>query len=121
VTRVTETVDQLRAWLETKRLGGLTNAHIQMARELRMKPKRLRNLACASPMVLIQRIEALYHERFNKSRPDVVVPLRQLLREAEARERTEKRERKRARKQAEELAADATRAMVTNIQRMYGG
>jgi len=116
-----ETAEQLKAWSETKRLCGLTDAHIQMARELRMKPKLLPSLAGSSPTTVIQHIETLYLGRFKKPRPDAVVPLRKLLQEAEAREQMKKRETRRARRRADQLAADAARAALTSIQRLYGG
>ena len=84
-----ETVDQLRLWVKVKRQCALTDAHVQMARELGMNPKRLLQAEQPEPEPLARRIENLYLKRFKKPLPDAVVPLRQLLHDTRARERAE--------------------------------
>ena len=120
-----ETADQLQIWAKAKRRCGLTDAHVQMARELKMNPHRLADSESArqepTQTPLTQRIESLYLRRFKKPRPDSIVPLRQLLHEARVRERDEARERRRRKRQAELDHAEAARVSMLTIRRLYGG
>jgi hypothetical protein len=120
-----ETADQLQVWAKAKRRCGLTDAHVQMARELRMNPQRLAESASTAPeptqTPLAQRIESLYLKRFGKPRPDSIVPLRQMLHDARVRERDEARERRRRKRQAEIDHAEAARVSMLTIRRLYGG
>ena len=120
--RESKTTCRLQKWLEAKRRYALSDAHIQMARELGMNPKRLTAPAGktdgSSPVPLAQRIEDLYVKRFKHTIPDPVVPLRQLLHEARARERAETRERRRRRRQAEKDHAGAARISLLTLHRL---
>jgi hypothetical protein len=70
---------KLLPWLEAKKRHRLTDAQVQMARELGMNPKKLGKLdnhkqePWKAP--LPQFIEELYLKRFKRSRPERVVPL----------------------------------------------
>ena len=116
-----ETSDELQKWIKVKRQCGLSDAHVQMARELRMDPKRL-TLRSDTPgltnVPLAQHIEGLYLRRFKRTVPDPVVPLRQLLREAFVRERAEARERRRRKRQAEKDHAEAARVSLLTLRRL---
>ena len=112
--------DQLQEWVRVKRQCGLTDAHVQMARELRLSPRRLTESPDAAAG-LVQRIEALYLRRFGKLRPDSVVPLRQLLHDARVRQRDEAREWRRKKRQSDADHAKAARISLLTIRRMYGG
>jgi hypothetical protein len=120
-----ETADQLQLWVKVKRQCALTDAHVQMARELGMNPKRL--IESESPtqgstqMPLSRRIEGLYLKRFKKPLPAAVEPLRQLLHDTRARERAEARERRRRKRQAEIDHTEAARVSMLTLRRMYGG
>ena len=120
-----ETADQLQLWVKVKRQCALTDAHVQMARELGMNPKRLIESEDTTPGVmqtpLSQRIEGLYLKRFKKSQPDFVVPLRQALHDARTRERAEAHERRRRKRQAERDHLEAMRVSMLTLRRMYGG
>jgi hypothetical protein len=120
-----ETADQLRLWTEVKWQYGLSDAQVQMARELGMKPRQLAKDGSTElkpgQAPLAQRIESQYLKRFKKPRPDSVAPLRQLVRDASARERAERREKKRKKREAELSHAEAARVSMLTIQRMYGG
>ena len=119
-----KTSDELLRWAEVKRQCALTDAHVQMARELGLKPKRLTGRSGAPGLTnvpLTQHIEELYLRRFKRTIPDPVVSLRQLLREALARERTEARERRRRKRQAELDHLEAVRISMLTIRRLYGG
>jgi hypothetical protein len=120
-----ETVEQLQAWVKVRRQCGLSDAHVQMARELGMNPKRLLARPGTAPgptnVPLAQRIEDRYVRRFSRTIPDPVVPLRQLLHDARARERTEAHERRRRKRQAERDHLEAMRVSMLTLRHMYGG
>ena len=120
-----ETAARLQAWAKVRRQYALTDAHVQMARELGMKPDRLPRTESRTQgpaqRSLAQHIESLYRERFRKSRPDSVVPLRRALRDARAAERAEARERRRRKRQAELDHREAARVSMLTLRRMYGG
>jgi hypothetical protein len=89
-----------------------------------MNPKRL-TLRSGAPgltnVPLAQHIEDLYLRRFKRTVPDPVVPVRQLLREALARERAEAHERRRMKRQAEIDHADAARFSLLTLRRLLPG
>jgi len=68
--------DHLQAWITARKRHGLSHAHVQMARELGMNPKKLGKLDNDDQepwkLPLPSFIESLYRERFGKDRPDVV-------------------------------------------------
>jgi hypothetical protein len=75
----------LQAWIEARSRHRLSHAHVQMARELGMNPKKLGSIdnhdqePWKAP--LPQFIEDLYLKRFGEERPSVVVPVEQRARE----------------------------------------
>jgi hypothetical protein len=117
-----ETADQLHLWFKVKREHALTDAQVQMARELGMNPKRLIESESTTQGLtqtpLSRRIEDLYLKRFKKPLPDAVVPLRQLLHDTRAHERAEARERRRRKRQAEKDHAEAARISLLTIHRL---
>lgn len=113
-----ETADQLHLWVKVKRQCALSDAHVQMARELGMNPTRLLQTESPEPEPLARRIENLYLKRFKKSLPDSVVPLRQLLHDTRARERAEAHERRRRKRQAEKDHAEAARISLLTLHRL---
>ena len=66
----------LQPWIEARRKFHLSHEHIQMARELRMNPKKLGKLANHDQepwkLPLPEFIKTRYFKRFGKGRPDVV-------------------------------------------------
>jgi len=90
-----------RAWVEARRGHRLSHAHVQMARELGLNPKKLGGLDNhhqeAWKVPLHQFIEQLYLERFGRDRPVHVVSLEEHARLA-------------AQKRASRKAAKAPRA-----------
>lgn len=113
-------VRQLEEWVEAKRRSGLSDAHVQMARELGLKPKRL-TIAGRPGAPPAQRVEELYLRRFKRTIPDPVVPVRQLLHEARRQERDEARERRQQKRQAEREHAEAARISLLTLQRLCSG
>ena len=87
----------LQVWIDARKKFHLSDAHIQMARELGMNPKRFGGLAnhrqerWKAP--LPQFIEHLYLKHFGKPRPDRVVSIEKRAKEI-AQKKREKREQK---------------------------
>ncbi len=73
---------ELQEWTVVKRQDGLTDAHVQMARELGMKPRQLLQTRDPGPDASARRIEQLYVKSFKRPLPESVVPVRQLLHDA---------------------------------------
>lgn len=77
----------LQAWVDARSRHRLSHAHVQMARELGMNPKKLGSIdnhdqePWKAP--LPQFIEQLYLKRFGRERPEVVVSLEQRARQIE--------------------------------------
>ena len=71
-----------QVWVDARNKFRLSHAHVQMARELGLNPKKLGSLAnhdqerWKSP--LPQFIEELYLERFGRDRPEVVRTIEEL-------------------------------------------
>ena len=101
----------LQAWIQARGRHHLSHAHVQMARELGMNPKRMGSIdnhdqePWKTP--LPQFIEDLYLKRFGRERPDVVVTIEQRARELEKKKR-EKKERKQAAREAVASASPRT-------------
>jgi hypothetical protein len=91
--------EHLRPWIEARRRHRLSHAHVQMARELGLNPKKLGKIdnhgqeAWKAP--LPDFIERIYSKRFAKARPVTVLSI-----EDRARVEQEKRA---ARKEAKRL------------------
>jgi len=96
--------EQLQAWIDARRRHHLSHAHIQMAREMGLNPKKFGKLdnhdqePWKAP--LPQFIEHLYFKRFGKERPDVVLSIEERFRKEEAK-KAAKREKKLLRRKAE--------------------
>jgi hypothetical protein len=95
--------DGLRAWIEARKRHHLSHAHVQMARELGMNPKKLGGLdnhrqeRWKLPLPVF--IEELYRKRFGRSRPEFVLSIEEHARLQE-RKKAEKREAKLRRREA---------------------
>ena len=94
---------KLQDWIVARKRHRLSHAHVQMALELGMNPKKLgkkdnhKQEPWKAP--LPEFIEHLYFKRFGKERPDVVLSVEAKLREIE-KAKAQRREEKRARKRA---------------------
>ena len=86
------------AWIKARKRYHLSHAHVQMARELGMDPKKLGSLANHKQepwkAPLPEFIESLYWKRFKKSRPDNVRSLEQMAKDRERKEQLKKTEEK---------------------------
>ena len=89
-----------QAWVDARKRFHLSHAHVQMARELGMNPKKLGGKANHKQerwkVPLPQFIEDLYFKRFGKTRPDNVRSIEEMVRDNER-----KRGERKARKQQE--------------------
>ena len=95
---------KMQAWIDARKRHHLSHAHVQMARELGMNPKKLGQIDNHRhepwKMPLRQFIEHLYLKRFGRDRPDNVMSIEDRTRREEER-KSLKREAKRLPRQAE--------------------
>lgn len=96
---------KLQPWIEARKRFHLSDAHVQMARELGMNPKKLGRLANHDQerwkLPLPEFIEYCYYKSFKKRRPDQVRSIERLSKE-QKRKQAEKKKLK-----AERRANDA--------------
>lgn len=91
----------MQDWVDARRRHHLSHAHVQMAREPGMNPKKLGKLdnhdqePWKAP--LPQFIEHLYLKRFGKGRPEVVMSVEQRARAQRAKKEARKQAKRRAR------------------------
>ena len=101
----TKLAHNLQAWLEARKRFHLSHAHVQMARELGMNPKKLGKLdnhhqeRWKAP--LPEFIEHLYDKRFGRERPEVVMSVEERARAEEAKRAARKEAKRRARVEAD--------------------
>mgnify|MGYP000853848604 CR=1 FL=1 len=92
----------LQTWIEARRRHHLSHAHVQMARELGMNPRKLGGLDNHRQepwkLPLPRFIEDLYVKRFGRARPEIVRSIEEVASER-ARRKTERRERRQERRQ----------------------
>ena len=86
--------EKYQRWIDARKRYHLSHAHIQMARELGLNPKKFGSLANTKQepwkLPLPEYIEELYFKHFNKSRPENVRSIEQMVRDY----RRKKQERK---------------------------
>ena len=97
---------RIQLWIEARKRHRLSNAHVQMARELGLNPKKLGKIdnAAQEPwkQPLPEFIERLYFERFGRSVPKAVHTIEERVEMERAKKegRREEKVRKRAENQA---------------------
>lgn len=97
---------QIEKWIVSQKKHRLSDTHVQMARELGLNPDKLgkidnhRQEPWKAP--LPEFIEEIFYKRFKKERPDVVKPLKQILKEQEIKTKTKKKEKEIRRKEREQ-------------------
>src|SRR5215468_10561591 len=97
---------QSQAWIDARRRHRLSHAHVQMARELGMNPRKLGKLdnhdqePWKAP--LPQFIERLYFKNFGRERPEITKSVE----ERAAEQQAKKAARKEPKRQAERAQAD---------------
>jgi hypothetical protein len=93
----------LQDWVEARRRHHLSHAHVQMARELGMNPKKLGKLdnhhqePWKAP--LPQFIEHLYFKAFGRERPELVMSIEERARAQQAKKAVRKEAKRRARQE----------------------
>jgi hypothetical protein len=98
VTKKKRIPEKYQVWIDTRKRYRLSDAHIQMARELGMNPKKFGKIAnekqepWKEPLPVF--IERIYVEHFDRERPTDVKSIEEL-----ARAREQKKKEKRKRKQ----------------------
>ena len=101
---------KMQAWIDARKRHRLSHAHVQMARELGMNPRKLGKLDNHDQelwkMPLCEYIEHLYFKRFGKERPDTVLSIEEKVRQDEAK-KARRREAKMKGRQA--ISADERR------------
>ena len=96
--------ERLQIWIDARTRHHLSHAHVQMARELGMNPKKLGKLdnhdqePWKAP--LPEFIEHLYFKRYGRERPEVVMSVEERARAKEAKRATHKEAKRRARAEA---------------------
>lgn len=94
--------DKLKPWFDARKRFKLSHAHIQMARELGLNPKKFGSLANHDQepwkAPLPEFISRLYFKHFGKDQPDTVPSLEQVI---------ENQERKKAAKKARKAGGKA--------------
>lgn len=85
-------------WLEARRLHGLSDTQVQMARELGMIPDSLRKLAVHAhgKLPLREFLQECYRKRFARESPEIVLSIEECMRR-DAANRAKKLARKAAR------------------------
>lgn len=87
----------LQKWVDARKRHKLSHAHIQMARELGLNPKKFGKLdnhrqePWKDPLPKF--IERIYLKRFNKNRPDSVLSIEELARQREQKKEAKRRAR----------------------------
>ena len=75
----------LQVWIQARKRYKLSHAHVEMARQLGLNPKKLGSLANHKQepwkLPLPEFIEELYERRFRWARPVRVVPIEEWVRE----------------------------------------
>lgn len=99
----------LQDWVEARKRHRLSDAHVQMARELGMNPRKLGKLDNhdqeAWKLPLPQFIEHLYHEKFGRERPEVVMSVEARAHAQRAKKQLRKEAKRRSRADASDRAA----------------
>jgi hypothetical protein len=90
--------EKLQVWIDARRKFHLSHAHIQMARELGLNPRKFGKIAnhrqepWKAPLPVF--IEDIYFKRFKKKRPDNIKSIEKILKD-----RLRSKERRRIKKQ----------------------
>ena len=94
--------DKYKKWIDARKKYHLSHAHIQMAQELGMNPKKFGSLANYKQepwkLPLPEFIEECYYKRFKKEWPDRVLAIENRIKEVN-RKKEEKRHEKLKRKE----------------------
>ena len=96
----------LEKWMVAQKRHRLSDKQVQMARELGLNPDKLgkidnhRQESWKAP--LPEFIEEIFYKRFKKEHPDIVKPLKQILKKQEIKDKEKKKEKEKRRKEHEQ-------------------
>ncbi len=99
--------EKYQVWINARKRYHLSHAHIQMARELEMNPKKFGKIAnnrqepWKAPLPVF--IENIYLKRFGKTRPDNVKTIEQLAKIQEKKKAEHRRRKQLNKRKAGEL------------------
>lgn len=95
---------KLAVWIEARRRHNLSHAHVQMARELGMNPKKLGKIDNSDQepwkMPLPRFIEHLYFKRFGRDRPEHVRSIEELVKDRNKKKEIRKKRKEERRNEA---------------------
>lgn len=101
-------------WVDARKRFHLSHAHVQMARELGMNPKKLGGKANHKQepwkLPLPEFIEELYFKRFGKTQPDNVRPIEQMVKDKKQKQAARKALKQEERNRQPTDACDSERA-----------
>jgi hypothetical protein len=102
--------EKYQPWLDARKRFNLSDAHIQMARELGLNPKKFGGLANTKQepwkAPLPELIEELYFKHFNRRRPATIRSIEQMLSDT-SKNKEQRRARKQTATQSQQSRADA--------------
>ena len=107
MAKKTKLLEKYQAWIDARKRYHLSHAHIQMARELGMNPKKFGKIAnhkqepWKAPLPVF--IEDIYFKRFGKRRPENVKSIEKMVKFKE-KKKAERRKRKQEEKQSIEAS-----------------
>ena len=105
-----------QVWIDARKRFHLSHAHVQMARELGMNPKKFGKLANQKQEPwkepLRDFIESLYWKRFKKDRPDNVRSIEQMLKDVKRKQAERKVQKQQERDRQQPNASDSERPAV---------
>ena len=99
-----------QVWIDARKRHKLSHAHIQMARELGMNPKRFGKLdnhkqeSWKAPLPIF--IEGLYSKRFGKDRPENVRSIEQIVKDKKRKQLERKLRRLRAKENCQQSGGE---------------
>ena len=101
--------EKYQRWIDARKRFHLSHAHIQMARELGLNPKKFGSLANTKQeswkLPLPDFIEELYFKHFKKNQPDDVRSIEQIVKDYN-RKKEERRDRKLKEKESQQSGED---------------
>jgi hypothetical protein len=113
---------EYQVWVDARKRHKLSHAHIQMARELGMNPKKFGKLdnhkqePWKAPLPTF--IEGLYFKRFGKDRPETVRSIEQLVKDKNKKEIERKQKKLRAKENSQQTSgADGVKTAAHRIGR----
>jgi hypothetical protein len=103
---------KLQPWVEARKRFHLSHAHIQMARDLGLNPKKLGKIAnhkqepWKAPLPVF--LEELYEKRFGRRRPEKVLPVEELAQQRRLKKQASREESRKTTESASESGAQRT-------------